>query len=115
MNVVRLAASDALVPQTLCPHTPHIVAEAVEAVRHEFAVSLADILLRRVPVALGACWSLECTRTAARRIGEALRWPDARINIEIGDFELERSRFLYRVPVDELPAIRQSVLAEHGG
>ena len=86
----------------------------MEAVRHEFAVSLADVLLRRVPVALSACWSEECTRTAARRLGEALRWPEARINMEIEDFEVERARFLYRVPADELPAISQSVLAGHG-
>jgi hypothetical protein len=82
-------------------------------VRHEFAVSLADVLLRRVPVALGACWSEDCTRTAACRIGEALRWPEARINMEIEDFEVERARFLYRVPADDLPALSQSVLAEH--
>ena len=114
MNIVRFASSDAQLRQTLCPHTPHIIAEAVEAVRHEFAVSLADILLRRVPVALGPCWSAECTRTAARRIGEALRWPDARINMEVEDFEVERSRFLYRIPADELSAANPSVLAEHG-
>jgi glycerol-3-phosphate dehydrogenase len=114
INIVRLASADPLFRQTLCPHTSHIVAEAVEAVRYEFAVSLADILLRRVPVALGACWSEECTRTAAHRIGEALRWPDARVNMEIEDFEVERSRFLCPVPADELPVITQSVLAEHG-
>ena len=114
MNILRLASSDDSLRQTLCPHSPHIVAEAVEAVRHEFAVSLADVLLRRVPVALSACWSEECTRTAARRLGEALRWPEARINMEIEDFEVERARFLYRVPADELPAISQSVLAGHG-
>jgi glycerol-3-phosphate dehydrogenase len=111
MNILRFASSDESLRQTLCPHSPHIVAEAVEAVRHEFAVSLADVLLRRVPVALGACWSEDCTRTAARRIGEALRWAEARINMEIEDFEVERSRFLCRVPADDLPAITQSVLA----
>jgi glycerol-3-phosphate dehydrogenase len=110
INVVRLAASDAMLLQTLCPHTPHIVAEAVEAVRHEFAVGLADVLLRRVPVALGPCWDEECTRIAARRIGETLRWPEARINMEIEDFEIERSRFLYRIRADELSTTRPSTL-----
>ena len=113
LNVVRLAASDPMLRQTLCPHTPHIVAEAVEAVRHEFAVSLADVLLRRVPVALGACWDEECTRTAARHIGQALHWPEPRINMEIEDFEVERSRFLYRIPADEFSTANSSALAEH--
>lgn len=113
MNVVRLAASDAMLRQTLCPHTSHIVAEAVEAVRHEFAVSLADVLLRRVPVALGACWDEECTRTAARRIGEALHWPEPRINMEIEDFEIERSRFLYRIPANEFSTANSSALVQH--
>lgn len=113
MNVVRLAASDAKLRQTLCPHTPHIVAEAVEAVRHEFAVSLADVLLRRVPVALGACWDEQCTRIAARRIGEALHWPEPRINMEIEDFEIERSRFLYRIPADEFSTASSSAMVEH--
>ena len=112
VNVLRLASADALLRQPLCAHTPHLVAEAFTAVRNEFAVSLADILLRRVPVALGPCWSQECTEIAARRIGEALSWPEARINMEIEDFEIERSRFLCRVPADDLPAINQSVLAE---
>jgi glycerol-3-phosphate dehydrogenase len=110
INVVRLASSDAMLRHSLCEHTPHIVAEAVEAIRHEFAVSLADVLLRRVPVALGPCWDEVCTRTAARRIGEALRWPEPRINMEIEDFEIERSRFLYRIRADELPTTRPSAL-----
>src|SRR5205814_849135 len=115
LSVVRLAGSDPLMRQTLCLHTPHIIAEAIEAVRYECAVTLADILLRRVPVALGACWSEECTRLAAHRIGQVLGWPEMRINMEIEDFEIERSRFLYRIPSDELSAINHSALAEHGG
>src|SRR5262249_59834030 len=76
-------------------HPCHIVAEAVEAVAHECAITLGDILLRRVPVALGACWSEACSREAANRIGPALGWDQARVHTEFEQFEEERRRFLH--------------------
>ncbi len=94
--VARSAAGEPLLCATLCPHTEHLVAEAVEAVRTEAAVTLADILLRRVPVALGACWSEECSRVAAERIGAALRWSDRRCGQELESFEEERAAFLQK-------------------
>lgn len=78
----------------LCPDTGHIVAEAVEAVEREQAVTLADILLRRVPVALGACWSSDCAREAATRIGAAVGWDERRRGTELAAFEAERHAFL---------------------
>jgi len=81
---------------TLCEHTNHIVAEAVYSAQHEFAVTLADILLRRVPVGLSACWSDACTRTAASRLGQALGWPEQRIAREREHFQQERARLLGR-------------------
>jgi glycerol-3-phosphate dehydrogenase len=81
----------------LCEHSAHVVAEAVYAVRRECAVSLSDILLRRVPVALGACWSDECSRTAAQRIGQIMEWGVSRIAREREWFEEERAGFLRRV------------------
>ena len=33
-------------------------------------MTLGDVLLRRVPVALGGCWSPTCSREAAARIGD---------------------------------------------
>jgi glycerol-3-phosphate dehydrogenase len=78
----------------ICPHTHHLVGEAVYAARNEFAVTLADILLRRVPVALGPCWSEECTRIAAQNIGTALHWTPERIAIQADDFQEEYDRFL---------------------
>jgi glycerol-3-phosphate dehydrogenase len=82
-----MAASDQRFRDPLCPHTEHIVAEAVNAVRYERAVTLADILLRRVPVALSACWSGSCTEIAARRIGQALRWSESEIDEQIASLE----------------------------
>jgi glycerol-3-phosphate dehydrogenase len=92
--VARLASSDPVLQQTLCAHSDHIVAEAVEAVQHEAAITLADILLRRVPVGLGACWKDECSRMAAARIGAALGWTEREQRTELESFREERQRFL---------------------
>ena len=95
MAIARTAAFDKRLRQPLCSHSCHIVAEAVEAVNHECAITLGDILLRRVPVALGACWSEACSREAANRIGPALGWNPSRIDSELEQFEEERRRFLH--------------------
>ena len=93
-EIAHAAAMDERLREPLCEHSPHIVAEAVAAVRRECAVTLADILLRRVPVALGWCWSDACSRAAARRIGDVLGWSLSRIAREREAFEEERGGFL---------------------
>ena len=78
----------------LCSHSEHIVAEAVDAFAGECAATLGDVLLRRVPVALGACWSASCSREAAARIGAVMGWNDAQCATQLEAFEVERSAFL---------------------
>jgi len=94
--IAREAQRDELLRKTLCPHTEHIVAEAVNAVTREQAMSAADVLLRRVPVALGGCWSEECSRIAVERVGAALAWGAARRAQELEALEVERGAFLIR-------------------
>jgi len=98
MCIARTASADERLQRPICPHSDHIVAEAVEAVEHEAAMRLSDILLRRVPVALSACWSGDCTYIAARRIGAVLGWDEDRLNIETEAAEEEREGFLRRMP-----------------
>ncbi len=95
-EIAHAAAMDERQRAPLCEHSPHIVAEAVAAVRRECASTLADILLRRVPVALGACWTDQCSRTAAARIGVVLGWSAARAARERDAFEEERAGFWKR-------------------
>lgn len=92
--IARTAFGSAELRVPLCSHTEHIVAEAVHAFADECAVTLADVLLRRVPVALGACWSHACSREAAARIGVAMKWGEERTAAELEAFESERAAFL---------------------
>jgi glycerol-3-phosphate dehydrogenase len=96
MDIARMALVSAELRAPICPHTSHIVAEVVEAYRKEYAVSLGDALLRRVPVAFGACWSESCSREAALRIGAVLGWNDHDLGANLESFEMERTAFLQK-------------------
>src|SRR5579862_6585826 len=96
MEIARMALVSAEFRAPICPHSSHIVAEVIEAYRGEFAVTLADVLLRRVPVALGACWSESCSREAALRVGAAMGWNDQDLGSNLEALETERAAFLQR-------------------
>jgi glycerol-3-phosphate dehydrogenase len=102
-DIARTALVSAELRAPICPHTPHVVAEAVEAYRKEFAVSLGDVLLRRVPVALGPCWSEACSREAAVRIGTVMGWSERTTATNLEAFEIERTAFLRPVAKAEKP------------
>ncbi|HXC43352.1 MAG TPA: glycerol-3-phosphate dehydrogenase/oxidase [Candidatus Dormibacteraeota bacterium] len=93
-DIARMALVSAELRAPICTHTTHVIAEVVEAYRREYAVTLADVLLRRVPVALGACWSEACSREAALRIGAVLGWDDHTMGANLEAFETERTAFL---------------------
>ncbi len=93
-DIARMALVSAELRAPICPHTSHVIAEVVEAYRRECAVTLGDVLLRRVPVALGACWSESCSREAALRIGAVLGWNEHILGANLEAFEMERSAFL---------------------
>ncbi|HZU30420.1 MAG TPA: glycerol-3-phosphate dehydrogenase/oxidase [Candidatus Angelobacter sp.] len=95
LTIAHAASLDEKLREPICSHSCHLVAEAVEAVAHEGAITLGDILLRRVPVALGACWSETCSREAARKIGRTLGWDESRVYAELLRFEEERAQFLH--------------------
>lgn len=95
LAIAHAASLDERLREPLCAHSCHLVAEAMEAVAHEYAVTLGDILLRRVPVALGKCWSEACSSEAAHKIGRALGWDQSRIYLELLRLEEERSQFLH--------------------
>jgi glycerol-3-phosphate dehydrogenase len=93
-NIARMIVGRPELRAPLCQHNSHIVAEAVDAITNECAVSLGDVLLRRVPVALGPCWSKECSREAGIRIATAMGWDDMQLGMELETLESERAAFL---------------------
>jgi len=96
MCVVQTAMQDAAMRSPIVDGYPQLVAQAGEAVAYEHAFTLADILLRRVPMALDQDWSEDCTVQAASRIAVALNWTEHRMKEEVDAFEEERSRFLHK-------------------
>jgi glycerol-3-phosphate dehydrogenase len=94
LAIARTAQRSAELRAPLCSHTEHIVAEAVDAFTSECAVTLADVLLRRVPVALGVCWSQACSREAVARIGAVMQWTEEQAAAELEAFEIEWAAFL---------------------
>jgi glycerol-3-phosphate dehydrogenase len=95
-HVLDFLRVEADLRKPICPQTDHLVGEAVYVVRNEFAVTLADVLLRRVPIALNSNWSDGCLPQAAQNIGEALRWTPEQIAEQVGSFRAEYDRFLHR-------------------
>jgi glycerol-3-phosphate dehydrogenase len=93
-DIARMALVSAELRAPICPHTSHVIAEVVEAYRRECAVTLGDVLLRRVPVALGPCWSELCSREAALRISAVLGWSEQSMGANLESFEMERAAFL---------------------
>jgi glycerol-3-phosphate dehydrogenase len=108
LTIATLAKQDERQRVPLFEGSCHIVAEALEAVHYECAVTLGDILLRRVPVALDPRFNDDHAATAAQRIGAALGWTEAQIQFSLESFREEREAFL-RKPATALA----SAPAEH--
>jgi glycerol-3-phosphate dehydrogenase len=89
-SILRRAQTDRPLARPIVDGTDHLLAEAVHAVQQEYAMTLGDILLRRVPIALTGHWSEEQSIQAAERIGMALRWSAQRFAIELERLEDER-------------------------
>ena len=104
IHIARSIAEDTRRRKPIVQGASHVVGEAVFAAEREIAVTLADILLRRVPLALGPDWSELRTREAARNIGAGLRWSEHRIESEVEAFEEERSAFLLRPAAGRIAA-----------
>ncbi len=103
-SVARIAKADEALRKPLCPHTEHIAAEGVSAFQNEYAVTLADVLLRRVPVGLGGCWSEDCSTAAALAIGKAMGWAEAQIASQLENAIAEREAFLRKPEKSGMPA-----------
>ena len=74
----------------LVPGLPHIAAEVLYAVRHEMAITLADVLVRRMRLAiLAGKDALGCATTAADLMSGELGWSDEEKAQQIEAFRAE--------------------------
>jgi glycerol-3-phosphate dehydrogenase len=73
-SVLARAEADPLLTQRVCLNQPGILAEIERAVADEWALSLADVLLRRTMLGLEACQALECLDGVADHMARLLGW-----------------------------------------
>jgi glycerol-3-phosphate dehydrogenase len=86
--------------EQICPHNPEILAQVRYAVTHERARTLADILLRRLPVGWSACHALDGAERAARVMAAQFGWDSDRVAGEVRAYEQELRTTL--VPLDAI-------------
>jgi glycerol-3-phosphate dehydrogenase len=86
--IVDIVEQDAGLNQRICPDFPPIMGEIPFCVIHEMAVSLEDLLMRRLR--LGILNQKQCLE-AAPRVADLMRillkWDDARLAAELSAFE----------------------------
>jgi len=88
-EVRALADADPSLAAPICPHNPELLAQVAYAVEREQAVTLADVLLRRLPCGWSACHALDGAEHAARVMARRLHWDNARIVAELASYELD--------------------------
>jgi glycerol-3-phosphate dehydrogenase len=96
-EVRALLDADPSLAEPICAHNPETLAQVAYAVEREQALTLADVLLRRLPAAWSKCHALDgaerCAMVMARRLG----WDDTRASTEVAAYERELRQTL--VPV----------------
>jgi glycerol-3-phosphate dehydrogenase len=65
VDVLAIQYEDSDLAQLICPHTVETLAEVVYAIRHEGAVTVADVLLRRTPAGWSRCRGLDAAPSVA--------------------------------------------------
>jgi len=85
-DIAALAAGDPSLAAPLCPHHHGVAAEIVHAVRHEWALTIGDALLRRTALGLAPCQGLDCVDAVAELMGRLLGWDAERRAREIAAY-----------------------------
>ena len=75
--------------QRACPDRPTILAQVDRAVEDEWALSLADVLLRRTPLGLEACQALDCAGQVAEYMARLLGWSVAERQRQVEAYQRE--------------------------
>ena len=96
-EVEALVATEPSLGERICEHNPELLAQVAYAVEREEATTLADVLLRRLPVGWSACGALDGAERAAGVMAVPLGWDGARVAREVAAYEAELRRTLVRV------------------
>jgi glycerol-3-phosphate dehydrogenase len=92
-DVWALAAADGALASRVDESRPYLVAELLHAVQHELALTLGDLLVRRIPIAFE---TRDHGRAAAARVAPLvarwLGWDAERMRAEIAGYEAEVAR-----------------------
>jgi glycerol-3-phosphate dehydrogenase len=95
-----LAERDATLGARVCEHNPETLAQVAHAVEREQALTLADVLLRRVPAGWSACHALDGIDAVAATVASRLGWDAERTAEEIQAYRRELAETL--VPLDAI-------------
>ena len=103
--VSALTAEEPALARRIVRTLPYLLAEVVYAAEHEMAVTLADILVRRLRIAYemadhGRAASRVATAVLAGRLG----WDNARARTEIARYDAEVTRIFGTVPRTSEPS-----------
>jgi len=88
-KLVELMESDSHLSERFCPTNPDVEAEVILSIKEEFALSVSDFLMRRVPISFSNCRGLDCIDKVASIMGKLLNWDERKIAKEITDYERE--------------------------
>lgn len=101
-EIETLLADEPALGGRICAHNPETLAQVAYAIDREQAVTLADVLLRRLPVGWSACHALDGAEAAARVMAARLGWGVDRVAGEVASYAAEVRRTL--VSVDDVMA-----------
>ena len=88
-EIKALIDADPSLAEPLCPHGAVGAAEVLHAIRHEWAMTLGDVLLRRTMLGVRACQALDCIDRVADIVGGELGWDAERRRREIAAYRSE--------------------------
>jgi glycerol-3-phosphate dehydrogenase len=74
---------------TICPHRSLLRAEAVYALRHQAAMTFADLMLRRLFHSQGPCLRDPCLTDCHALFAEHARMPRSGARVDIADLRVE--------------------------
>ena len=87
-NLLPILETDLKYASRICPNNLDILAQIVLAVREEFAVTVSDFLLRRVPIGFSSCKGMDCAVTVAAEMGSLLGWSREESDSQVKEYEI---------------------------